>query len=157
MATSHVEAKGILDRRRDAATDSLIRSSKSRVGWLTNANEYVEFALDGRELGRFPPPPGPAPEVFETTLALSNDDEVLVGTRDSDGLKVWSLDRKERSWKPVELSGGKLAHGATLGFDGDTVVAIDTVHISGATVSRYTLLYREARRRGLLAGPRLPL
>ena len=139
LATKSVEAKGIYDRSRDAATHSLMGSSRDRVGWLTNANEYIEFALDGHELGRFPPPPGPAPEVFETTVALRDDDEVLVGTRDGDGLKVWSLDRKERSWKSVELSGGKLAHGATLGFDGDTVVATDAVHISGATVSRYAL------------------
>jgi hypothetical protein len=73
--------------------------------------KYIEFALDGRELGRFPPPPGPAPEVFETTVALGDDNDALVGTRAGDGLKVWSLDRRERSGKAVELSGGKLAHG----------------------------------------------
>jgi len=140
LATARVEAQGLYTQGRNAATDSLMRVSKDRVGWLTNASEYIEFAIDGRELGRFPPPPGPPPEVFEATLALSDANEVLVGTRAGDRLKVWSLDRKERSWKPVELSGGRpLAHGATLGFDGDTVVAIDGRHISGATVSRYAL------------------
>lgn len=139
LAAKSVEAKGIYDHRRDAADHSLMRSSRDRVGWLTNANEYVEFGLDGLELGRFPPPPGPRPEVFDTTLAVSDDDKVLVGTRDGDGLRVWSLDRRERSWKPLELRGGKLTRWATLGFDGGTVVVIDGRHISGATVARYAL------------------
>lgn len=142
LATTAVKARGLLARAPwpDAAQHSLMKSSKDRVGWLTNANEYIEFSFDGRELGRFEPPPGPTPEAFESTIALSDDDEVLVGTRDGDCLRVWSLDRQERAWKPVDLSRRKLTRSAILGFDGDKVVVIDDRHISGATVARYSFL-----------------
>jgi hypothetical protein len=138
LATRSVKAQGRYVHGRDATQTSLLKSSNDRVGWLTNANEYIEFGLDGSELGRFGPPPGPAPEAFETTIALGDHNEVLAGTRYDDGLKVWSLERKERSWKPVTLTGGSLTRWATLGFDGDTVVVIEHTSPYGATLTCYT-------------------
>jgi hypothetical protein len=76
---------------------------------------------------------------FDSTLALSENNDVLLGTKDGDGLKVWWLDRENRSWAPLELSFGKLKNHATLGFDGDTVVVINGLGASGATVARYKL------------------
>jgi hypothetical protein len=139
LATTPVQAKACPHLDPDAAHQSLMKSSKDRVGWLTNGHEYIEFGLDGRELGRYQPPPGPTPDVFDATLALSEDNEVLVGTRDGEVRKVWWLDREERSWKPVDLPGAKLTPWALLGFDGDRVVVIDGGHPNGATVARYSL------------------
>ncbi len=125
-------------RNPDATENSILRCSKDRVGWLTNANQYIEFDLNGRELGRFPSPPGPAPQAFESTLALSEDNEVLVGTRDGKGMRVWMLNREKQTWEGVELAGARLTQWATLGFDGRTVVVVDGGTPWGATVARYT-------------------
>ncbi|HVN06466.1 MAG TPA: hypothetical protein VMT86_18735, partial [Bryobacteraceae bacterium] len=88
-------------RDEDAAENSVLRSSRDRVGWLTNANQYIEFDLNGHELGRYPPPPGPPPQAFESSMALSASNDVLVGTKDGHKMKLWLLDRQSRSWAPV--------------------------------------------------------
>jgi hypothetical protein len=137
LGTARVNGRGILARGQDAATNSVLRSTKDRVGWLTNGSEYIEFAVDGHELGRYPPPPGPSPSVFDVTMALSSDNEVLVGARDNRDLKLWSLAREGRLWTAVELSGAKLTHWATLGFDAAEVVVADDSEASGITLSRF--------------------
>jgi hypothetical protein len=138
LASFNVAVGGLWMGRQEAAQRSLLASSKDRIGWLTNANQYLEFDLNGRELGRYPPPAGPAPQAFETSMALSEGNDVLVGTKDGLNQKVWWLDRKGGTWVPVDLQGRKLKDRATLMFDGGTVVAVDELHASGATVSRYT-------------------
>jgi len=131
LATSAINAKGNLSFQYEATEDSLLRSSKDRVGWLTRGNEYNRVGLDGRELGRFHAPTWSSPQSFETSFALGENNEVLVGTRDGDGLKLWSLDRDMHSWNPVELSGAKLSRYALLGFDGDGVVVVDGMNSTG--------------------------
>ena len=137
LATKAVRAQGTGRRGRDATETSLLRSSKDRVGWLTNANEYIEFGLDGNELGRYPPPPGPPPTVFTTTFALSENNTVIVGTPGDTGVRVSLLNRKTRSWERVELPGAELPASANLGFDGDKVVVVDNGNGFDATIARY--------------------
>jgi hypothetical protein len=84
-------------------------------------------------------------------MALSEGDDVLVGRGDGSNQRVWWLDRKERTWVPVELQGRQLKQFATLAFDGDTLVAIHEMHAFGATVSRYRLSEEE---RGTPADPK---
>jgi hypothetical protein len=138
LTTISVRARGGLVPP-DAVETSVLRAGKDRVGWLTNAYEYIEFGLDGREIGRFQPPPGSEPQAFGATLALSEDNAVLVGTGDSEAFRVWSLDREKHSWNAVEMPGAKPTGWATLGFDGDRVVLVHNRSISGATVARYSL------------------
>lgn len=137
LTSSTIVARRNEALRQDATQASLLKSSRDRVGWLSNGNEYIEFGLDGVEIGRFQPPPGPTPAWFATTLALSYNNEVIIGTRDGDGLKVYSLERESRTWAPVGLSGAKLSTSAILGFDGDRLVVIDRRTSVGAVVSRY--------------------
>jgi hypothetical protein len=141
LTTVTVAARGHEDSSRNATETSLLASSKDRVAWLTNMDEYIEFALNGRELGRYPRPPGPAPEPFGATLALSENDDVLVGTGDGKAMTmtVWSLDRASRSWTAVELPGIKLSYWTILGFDGDHVVIVDSISPTEATVARYAV------------------
>jgi len=37
---------------------SFLISSRDRVGWLNRGGEYVEFSLDGEEIGRYEGPEG---------------------------------------------------------------------------------------------------
>jgi hypothetical protein len=129
----------------DAGQASLLSSSKDRLGWLTNLNEYIEFRFDGSELHRFPAPPGRAPDPFGT-FALSSDNDVVVGTVDGDHLKLWSLQRLTGSWTALDISGTKPSTSALLGFDGQQLVIVDGRNSEGATISRYRIGNRNARR-----------
>lgn len=108
LSTSVVRAKGSDDRGREAANNSLLRSSRDRVGWLTNANDYIEFSLDGHELARFAGPPERKYDWLETSVALSEENDVVLGTAGGDRLDLWSLDRDKGIWNPIEVSGRKL-------------------------------------------------
>ena len=147
LGTASVAAKG---RFMDAAMNSLMAASNDRVGWLTNADEYIEFGLDGREAARFAPPPGPLPEVFDTEMALSRGNDVLVATRDGRSERIWLLDRTEHAWHEVESNSQELCSSTacvgrdpgsveTLGFDGDRVVMLGGLGATGGVISRYAL------------------
>jgi hypothetical protein len=103
LTTSVVKAKSKFGR--DATTNSMLRSSNDRIGWLTNGNEYIEFDLDGHELGRYPPPPGSTSKPFSNMIAMSEKSEVLAAARDGVSLKISWLDRPNGVWHAVGLSG----------------------------------------------------
>lgn len=139
LASETVGAKGRYNLGRDATEESLLMYSKDRIGWLTNNGEYYEFGLDGRELGHYARPPGPPPDAFGQTLALGQNDDVLVGIGREKGLEVWSLDRASRSWHPVGLTGATVSRFAILGFDGDQVVVVDGITPTEVVVGYYAV------------------
>ena len=67
-----------------AAGYSQLQASGDRVGWFTGGDQYVEFSLDGKEIGRFEGPPGwgepgmPMPESVFDRLAVSTVNQVVV-------------------------------------------------------------------------------
>ncbi len=56
LKTVSVDATVRQDLGRSVTDATNLRSSRDRVGWLTNLDEYIEWGLDGREIGRFSPP-----------------------------------------------------------------------------------------------------
>ncbi len=114
----------------DATSASHLRASRDRIGWLTNGMEYFEFSLDGRGRNRFIGPPVAAPSAgTHLSLALSEDNQVLVGVDEPvRGAKwsLWSLDREKRAWVPIQLIGAPHpGQGRLLGFDGPSVLVLD--------------------------------
>jgi hypothetical protein len=110
-----------------AAQSSQLQASGDRIGWFTCGDQYLEFSLDGKEVGRFEGPtgwgePGPDPALayWLDRFALSADNVAMVGGigRDRRTVGLVALDRKARVWKPVSL-GGEDAPGRErlIGFD----------------------------------------
>ena len=61
---------------RHPAISSSLFSSPDRVGWFTTAGEYIEFSLDGHEIGRYQGPTGlDRPD----GVAISEDNDVVLG------------------------------------------------------------------------------
>ncbi|MBI1788858.1 MAG: hypothetical protein HYR60_15065 [Acidobacteria bacterium] len=108
---------------RDAVMSSELRASGDRIGWLTNGMEYIELSLGGRELDRFEAPAVPRPSDV-LSLALSVDNEVVIGTVGGGKWNIWALDRERRAWIPSSVSGSEEpALGRLRGFDGPSLVA----------------------------------
>ena len=116
---------------RHPAMNSFLFSSRDRVGWYTAAGEYVEFSLDGDEIGRYQ---GPAGLDRPDGVAISEDNDVVLGdfraTRespappDAGAPQFLVLDRSSGEWIPVSLPEGQAPRWAhVLGFDGTTLVA----------------------------------
>lgn len=104
----------------DVASNSSLRASKDRVGWLTSGPEYLEFWLDGHETNRFPGPPWEKTFYSFATLALRDDYQVVAA--DMNMRMMWTLDRVKRDWNPVQVAGESLRVGNLFGFDGDQLV-----------------------------------
>jgi len=129
----------------DVAYASALRCSGDRVGWLTGASQYLEFSLDGREIGRFEPPPWHAEKPVGSVLhvllnlALSENNEVVVA-----GLgpisSVWRLNRDARQWIPIDVSGEHLDRLAwLLGFDGNELIVDTKTSNRGEVVARFAI------------------
>ncbi|MGE5569339.1 MAG: hypothetical protein ACM3S5_09920 [Rhodospirillales bacterium] len=123
----------------EAASMSYLFASPDRVGWLTNGNQFIEFALDGRELGRFDGPPG-LDHLDTSGVAMDAENEVLVGDKREGRFEVWRLNRSKRAWEPVSLNWpGKPRFSRILGFDGTTLIAWEShrkIHRHARTLPR---------------------
>jgi hypothetical protein len=106
----------------------MLRAAADRVGWLGD-KAYIEFALDGSILSRFPAPPlerhGDA-----AVLAIRGDREVVAQTGYGLG-PFWSLDRARRCWDPFDGSG------RLMGFDGDQLVLAQEDKNRGWVIAHY--------------------
>ena len=123
--------------RGNAVDASYVRASRDRIAWLTNGMEYIEFSLDGRESGRYEGPPVPKPSTgYGMSIALSKSNEVMVGVEEEGVVNgrrlsrakwsLWMLDRKQRAWFPVELTGARRSPGGILlGFEGSSLLILD--------------------------------
>jgi hypothetical protein len=117
-----------------AAGYSQLQASGDRVGWFTSGDQYVEFSLDGKEIGRFEGPPGwgepgaPMPESVFDRLAVSKGNQVVICgvSHDRNSMILLTLDRRTQAWVPVSLPGeGTPYQGRLLGFDGMELVTQD--------------------------------
>lgn len=104
----------------DAATGSVLRSSRDRVGWLTSKSQYLEFDLIGMGTNRFPGPAMGKDYPGVVNVALGDDFEVVVGA--SNQRKIWTLDRVKGVWNPARFEGEPLGYGMVYGFEGDQLV-----------------------------------
>ena len=150
LSTLPLQVRGIPRQSRgDVTAWSILRASKDRVAWLTSANQYLEFALDGSELARLNGPTGRMDRDMISAsfvLSASNDALVSFATEGPDGspaLKIWSLDRSKSVWSSVEAAKPPTAF-HLFGFDGDAVViASGTIAASDGgrspTIDRYSV------------------
>ena len=108
----------------------MLRAAGDRVGWLGDQG-YIEFALDGSILSRFPAPPW---ERFQSSavLAMRGDHQVVVQTTYGQG-PIWSLHRAKRRWDAFEEDG------RLMGFDGDRLVLAQKDANRGWVIAHYLL------------------
>ena len=111
---------------RDAVELSRLVVSGDRVGWFTSGCEYIEFSLDGSELGRYEPPVGmralAAMRIDELRgIGLSQDDRLVIGWRKPDVPTILELNRRTGRWDITHLSPAPAT--GLLGFDGNVLVA----------------------------------
>lgn len=105
---------------------SYLRSSSDRVGWFNRSAEYIEFALDGSEIGRYAGPSG-LTERDISGVALSPENQVVAGTVADGKAQFLVLDRQNRRWIPASVAPEFTSFWArVLGFDGTTLVITDT-------------------------------
>jgi hypothetical protein len=143
LANFAVTARARLGSGQSAALQhSFLRVSRDRIGWFTNGMEYIEFSLEGREVGRYD-----GPEVADRSKAamwgsfgLSEGNEVLFSTILNASIPAhgvakpskratWSLDRESRQWIPVEIQDSDLpGWSQVLGFDGSILVTTGHFH-----------------------------
>jgi len=114
---------------------SALLASNDRIGWLTHSCQYIEFSLDGVELGRYSCPAGYAKEGDLAGVALSASDDLLVGSQWLAPLAPLQLNRAAGTWTsvPVTQDFGKTR--SILGFDGITLV---TSSSTSSTMRRYS-------------------
>jgi hypothetical protein len=131
----------------NVASGSRMRSSADRVAWLTNRNEYIEFATDGTVMTRVAGPGGKEPsDMFSTAFAVSAANTALVSkfTYGKDHkppkLNIWTLDRVKQNWFLSEPSDEEFPYSTSIcGFDGDTLMTSGFERHLGALLVRYTL------------------
>ncbi len=90
-----------------------MRSSADRVAWLTNRNEYIEFATDGSVMTRVAGPGSKeSNDMYSAAFAVSAANTALISkpfhsndykTRKLD---VWTFDRVKQSWFLSEPADG---------------------------------------------------
>jgi hypothetical protein len=101
---------------------SYLRSSLDRVGWLTHDGEYVEWSLDGSEIGRYKAPQVSAQRDING-LALSDKNDVVVGRFGHGHAEFLALDRDIDDWNPLSVPKEYAPTWAYVhGFDGATLV-----------------------------------
>jgi hypothetical protein len=106
----------------------MLRAAGDRVGWLTN-KEYIEFALDGSILSRYPAPPL---EQYENSAVLAMRGDLQIVAQTGYGLGAfWSLDRARRSWDPLD------GVGRLMGFDGDQLVLAQEAKNRGWVIAHH--------------------
>ncbi len=125
---SSIMANGL--RPSDTWASFNLRTSRSTVGFFTRASQYVEFSLDGKQLGVYDAPSGADWAWTSTALcglggpAVSEDNQVVLcttGTTRKD-FQMRVLDRGARAWTPFSLSGSTSGAVDLLGFDGTTLL-----------------------------------
>jgi hypothetical protein len=128
----------------DATSWSILRASKDRVGWFTPANQYVEFSLDGREIGRWDGPQDRnSTDYIFASFALSRENVALYSTNaDQDKahgkLILWTLDRTKNVWR--EIGGERISRWAhVFGFDSETPVLSEQTGDYRSLIVRYSL------------------
>lgn len=106
---------------------SYLRASKDRVGWYcTRGGEYIEFSLDGSEMARYEGPPG-VKERDISGVALSTENEVVIGRLANGKSELEMLDRQNRTWVPVSIPQEfATTYIRVYGFDGTTLVTSHT-------------------------------
>ena len=101
---------------------SILRSSRDRLGWVTQDGEYIEFSLDGAETGRWDLP-GHAGFLETTGFALSDQNDVIVGRFGKGHAELLELERDAQTWARVTLPKDYTPSWAwVMGFDGTTLV-----------------------------------
>ncbi len=122
LASSFPNGRAKANIAPDASSLSYLFASPDRVGWFTNGNQFIEFALDGRELGRFDGPAG-LDRDQTSGVAMDAENDVFAGDRRDGRFEVWRLNRSKRAWEPVSLNWpGKPRFSMIMGFDGTTLI-----------------------------------
>ncbi len=102
-------------------------ASSDRVGWFTTTlssssrGEYIEFSLEGREIGRYDGPEGISYGEIGG-VALSPDNQLIVGIVSGGEGRFITLDRSSGTWTVVSMPDPAPLWLAVLGFDGETLV-----------------------------------
>jgi hypothetical protein len=131
----------------DVSNLSRLRSSADRVGWLTAAGQYLEFSLDGNEIGRFEAPAYEPKKLNGFVLpmffylALGENNEVVVGGIGSKRpiSSLWRLNRDARQWTAINVSGEQISPSAwLLGFDGSELIIDTETSNRGELVARFS-------------------
>ncbi len=120
----------------DVTAMSLLKCSKDRVGWLTQDGEYIEYSLDGKEIGRFEGPPFDTPEDLTSAsggwgMGISDSNQVFITayTRSTNQSHLWKLNRQTQSWDAVQIKDATaVRHAHLLGVDGETLVVFRIDH-----------------------------
>jgi hypothetical protein len=101
---------------------SHLRSSPDRVGWLTHGLEYIEFSLDGNEIGRYDGPEA-ASDRNITGMAISDENEVVVGRFAHENTEFLTLDRSSGTWNALSVPKEQVPSWVGVkGFDGKMLV-----------------------------------
>ena len=132
LGTFAVRAHSMFGANGNATFYSTLRASKDRVAWLTNGLDYIEFSLSGQETYHIVASPlASVHHIASLTMAVSNDNDVIMAASTSTKVDLWSLDRSKRLWQPVQFPAeGVHSIGSLLGFDGDRLVlAPDTMSV----------------------------
>lgn len=111
---------------------STLMASNDRVGWLTWACQYMEFSLQGVELGRYNCPSGSSSVSQLGGVALSQSNDLVVGAKQAAPLAPLELDRATGEWRPVTVLQDSGNTNEVLGFDGLTLITR-----AGLKVRRY--------------------
>jgi hypothetical protein len=106
------------------ADGSDLMASQDRVGWLTNACQYIEFAFDAVELGRYACPNTAKNNSDVGGFALSYGGDAVVGGLRHGSLAPLELDRASGTWVPTQAPSDEYHLASILGFDGTTLVAL---------------------------------
>jgi hypothetical protein len=113
---------------------SHLRSSTDRVGWLTHGLEYIEFSLDGNEIARYDRPEG-ASDRNITGLAISDENEVVIGRFGHENTGLLVLDRSSRTWNALSVPKEQVPSWVDVkGFDGKMLVTTTR----NGTIRRFT-------------------
>jgi hypothetical protein len=106
----------------NVSSGSALMVSADRVGWLTMACQYIEFSLDGVQLGSYTCPNGYTRISDVSGVALSATDDLLVGGKWSAPLAPLQLDRAAGTWNAVPVFQDSGNTQMLLGFDGTTLM-----------------------------------
>lgn len=102
---------------------AFLSASNDRVGWLTTGGEYIEFSLSGNEITRYEGFPDIGKDREISGMALSAENDVVVGLFGAGKGEFVALDRSSRTWTPVSLPREHAPIWArVLGFDGTKLV-----------------------------------
>jgi hypothetical protein len=112
---------------------SLLMASQDRIGWLTNACQYLEFSLEAVQIGSYDCPNGYKRNIEPSGVALSSAGDLLVGGKWGTAFAPMELDRATKSWKVVPVFPQAGGTQRLLGFDGLTLVTL-----SSSSMQRYT-------------------